>query len=110
MRTRVSKVTYGVFVDTRYNPSDPDHESRSHNAYDDVLSGEKWISQYFSIILPKVSRLLIPFLKSMLLKRNYRIRKFSRRRNSDGLIPGIQVQRLVFARRVFLFGVTVEIS
>ena len=33
VRTRVSKVTYGVFFSPEYDPSDPDHRSRSHNVY-----------------------------------------------------------------------------
>ena len=67
VRTRVSKVTYGVFVDTKYNPIAPDHRSRFHNVFTSI-SGIKQIGNFFDIILPKVS-LLIPFVKSMLLKK-----------------------------------------
>ena len=67
VRTRVSKVTYGVFVSTGYDPSVPDHRSRSHNVYT-CNSGVERIGDFFDIVLPKVS-FLIPFLKSMLLKK-----------------------------------------
>ena len=67
VRTRVSKVTYGVFAKDPYDPSDPDHRSRSHRV-NTSASGIECIGDVFSIILPKVS-LLIPFVKSMLLKK-----------------------------------------
>jgi hypothetical protein len=51
VRTRVSKVTYGTISATRYNPSDPDHRSRSHEAYNS-RTGYKRIPS-FSVILPK---------------------------------------------------------
>ena len=69
MRSRVSKITYGVFADRPYDPSDPDHESRSHDVYIDV-SGEKWIPQCFDIILPKVS-CLIPFFQKHVIKKEF---------------------------------------
>ena len=65
VRTRVSKVTYGVFGGILYNSSDRDHRSRSHKAYTSA-SGNKRIES-FHIILPRVS-CLIPFLKSMLFE------------------------------------------
>ena len=53
VRTRVSKVTYGSFGGIIYDPSDPDHRSRSHKVYS-LVSGEERISGAFDIILPKV--------------------------------------------------------
>ena len=63
VRTRVSKVTYGVFAKDPYDPSDPDHRSRSHRV-NTSASGIECIRDVFSIILPKVS-LLIHFLKNL---------------------------------------------
>ena len=69
VRTRVSKVTYGSFFTPRYNASDPDHRSRSHEVFIGV-SGEERINGAFDVILPKVS-CLITFLKSMFLTNFY---------------------------------------
>ena len=66
VRTRVSKVTYGVFGGIDYDSSAPDHRSRSDKVCT-YVNGSKRIS-IFDIILPKVS-CLISFLKSMLFKR-----------------------------------------
>jgi len=52
VRTRVSKVTYGVFSDIEYDSSVPDHGSKSHEVFVDV-SGTERISDFFDIILPK---------------------------------------------------------
>jgi len=52
VRTRVSKFTYGNFYSPKYNPSDPDHLSRSHNVCTSS-SGEELISEFFDIILPQ---------------------------------------------------------
>ena len=54
VRTRVSKVAYGSFYHAKYDPSDPDHISRSHKVHIDA-SGAKRIRGSFGIILPKVS-------------------------------------------------------
>ena len=109
VRTRVSKITYGNFCHIPYDASASDHRSRSHKVFISV-SGNKRISESFDIILPKVSY-LVPFLKSMFLKKNFlicRIPKFRRRRNSEGLISGSPILQLIFELAVFLFGVTVE--
>ena len=66
----------------------------------------------FSIILLKVS-CLFPFLKSLTVifkKFICRISKFPRRRNSDNLITGLQIVRLVYEFLSFLFGVRVKTS
>ena len=52
VETRVSKVTYGVFGVIKYDPSDPDHRSRSHNV-STAVSGDKRIAGFFKIVLPK---------------------------------------------------------
>jgi hypothetical protein len=112
VRTRVSKVTYGSFGHIRYDPSDPDHISLSHNVYT-AVSGIERINGYFDIILLKVSCVIPLFfsLKSMLfvIKIIGRIPKFRRQRNSEGLIPEYQVLQMIFDLLLFLFGVTVEI-
>jgi hypothetical protein len=59
-----SKFTFGTFCSIKYEPSEPDHRSRSHNVFTSV-SGEERIRNYFDIILPQVS-CLFPFFKSML--------------------------------------------
>ena len=69
VRTRVSKITYGAFLDPIFNPSDSGHRSRSHNVFI-CDSGEARIRDFFGIILPKVSCLIIIFLK-------YGIKKFA---------------------------------
>ena len=67
VRTRVAKVTYGVFHGIEYDASASDHRSRSHKVYIGTCGNER-IHDFFSIILPKVS-CLIPFLKSMLFEK-----------------------------------------
>jgi hypothetical protein len=52
VRTRVSKLTYGTFCSIMYDPSEPDHQPRSHNVYTDA-AGEERIKDSFDIILPK---------------------------------------------------------
>ena len=69
VRTRVSKVTYGVFIDIDYDPKDPEHRSRLQNMYVSA-SGIKRMRYSFDIILPKVN-CLIPFLESVLFKSLY---------------------------------------
>ena len=70
VRTRVSKVTYGSLSRVEYNPSDPDHRSRSHKVVTDA-SGVERILDHFDIILPKVSCLLNHF------PQKYGIKKFA---------------------------------
>ena len=95
VRTRVSKFTYGVFGDTVYDPSAPDHRLRSHKVFTSV-SGNERIGDFFDIILPKVS-CLISFLQCMLLKAFIcRIPKFQRRRNSENLFPRHQILYALF--------------
>ena len=53
VRTRVSKFTYGTFCDIDFDPADPDHKRRLHNTWTD-LAGDKCITDFFDIILPKV--------------------------------------------------------
>ena len=109
VRTRVSKFTYGTFCRLPYDSNDPDHKSRSDKVITSV-SGNKWISESFSIILPKVSCLIL-FLE-IFIKRIYfvRIPKFRRRRNSENHISGNQVLQLVFDLVLIIFGATVEMS
>ncbi|KAH6897924.1 hypothetical protein BKA70DRAFT_745447 [Coprinopsis sp. MPI-PUGE-AT-0042] len=52
VRTRVSKVTYGQFSNTRFNPNDPEHLKRGKDMYTS-LSGHVNIKNNFSILLPK---------------------------------------------------------
>jgi hypothetical protein len=52
VRTRVSKFTYGTFCRIIYDPSDPDHQSRSHNVVTNA-TGEVRIDDFFDIILPQ---------------------------------------------------------
>ena len=54
VKTRVSKVTYGSFCHIPYDPRAPDHILRSHNVFIGV-SGAERITNFFDIILPKVS-------------------------------------------------------
>ena len=108
--TRVSKVTYGIFVDIHYDPNDPDHRSRSHNVFT-CNSGIEVIPDFFYIVLPKVS-FLIPFTKSELLKKAFicRIPKFRRWRNSENLMVPSQILYFLSDLLIRPFGVTVEIS
>jgi len=53
VRTRVSKVTYGSFLDSLYDPSDLDHKSRSHKVYTGVCGREYIRGMNFETILPK---------------------------------------------------------
>ena len=110
VRTRVSKFTYGCMSGKRYDPSNPDHRSRSHSVRTD-FDGEERLRNFFTIILPKVSG-LISFLESMLLKKLFifRIPKFRRRRNSDSLVAGIQILQAIYELLEVMFGVTVETS
>ena len=110
MRTRVSKVTYGNFCHIAYDPKFPDHKARAHKVFISV-SGNKRISESFDVILPKVS-----FLENNTDDNNFlfyflldRIRKLRSRRNSDDLILGNRVLRLILNLEVFLFGVIVEV-
>ncbi|KJA20618.1 hypothetical protein HYPSUDRAFT_166744 [Hypholoma sublateritium FD-334 SS-4] len=52
VRTRVSKLTYGTFCRTLYNPSLPEHRERSAKSFI-TPSGERRIDGAFDIILPK---------------------------------------------------------
>ena len=61
VRTRVSKFTYGSFIHVAYDPSNPDHQYRSHRVFISA-SGARRLLGSFSIILPKVSCFL-PLLK-----------------------------------------------
>ena len=121
MRTRVSKVTYGNFCHIAYDPKFPDHKARAHKVFISV-SGNKRISESFDVILPKVSFCsYFPFSSSSKLvyrtnDNNFlfyfgggRIRKLRSRRNSDDLILGNRVLRLILNLEVFLFGVIVEV-
>jgi len=72
VRTRVSKVTFGVNGNIRYNPNDPDHQSRSHKAYTCRTSGDKRIP-VFSIILPKNTQVS----ETKEFRKTYRHRSFS---------------------------------
>ena len=110
VRTRVSKVTYGVFINTRYHSDAPDHRSRSHNVYTSA-SGIKKIRNSFDIILPKVS-FFIHFFKSVLLVKPFtcRIPNFRRQRNSEQLFLGLQILQFISDLVECLFGVTVETS
>jgi hypothetical protein len=53
VRTRISKFTYGTFSTTLFDPADPDHQQRLHNAYTDY-EGDRVIPDSFDVILPKV--------------------------------------------------------
>ncbi|KAF8805180.1 hypothetical protein BYT27DRAFT_7192857 [Phlegmacium glaucopus] len=52
MKNRVSNITYGNFCHIPYDPTAPDHRARSHKVFTSV-SGNKRISDFFDIILPK---------------------------------------------------------
>ena len=66
VRTRVSKVTYGHFCNIEYDPNSPDHKLRSDMVFTHH-SGAKGLTDFFDIILPKVSYFfVIPFLKCVL--------------------------------------------
>ena len=111
MRTRVSKFTYGSFCAIPYDPSAPDHRSRSKNVFT-AVSGTKRITGSFNIILPKVSCLILFFRST-----NYfftlfiwRIPKFRRRRNSGKVFALLQILQLFSELLIFLYGVTVEMS
>jgi len=52
VRTRVSKFTYGSFIHVAYDPSNPDHQYRSHRVFISA-SGARRLLGSFSIILPK---------------------------------------------------------
>ena len=58
VRTRVSKFTYGSFIHVAYDPSNPDHQYRSHRVFVSA-SGARRLLGSFSIILPKVSVLSV---------------------------------------------------
>ncbi|KAF9552654.1 hypothetical protein CPC08DRAFT_265608 [Agrocybe pediades] len=49
---RVSKVAYGIDIQTRYEATNPEHRRRAHTIYEDE-DGEIKIKGLFSIILPK---------------------------------------------------------
>ena len=67
VRTRVSKLTYGIFGDIEYNPRAADLRSRSHKVFTS-FSGTERIGDFFDIILPKVSGLITQaFLKNTYL-------------------------------------------
>lgn len=53
VRTRVSKLTYGVFCNVLYDPNDPDHRKRSSQTYT-LASGHTYLDNYFDVLLPKV--------------------------------------------------------
>ena len=116
MRTRVSKVTYGNFCHIAYDPKYPDHKARAHKVFISV-SGNKRISESFDVILPKVSFPLFSssskvcssnLIFNLIIFFFGRIRKLRSRRNSDDLILGNRVLRLILNLEVFLFGVIVE--
>ena len=109
VRTRVSKITYGSFCHIPYNPYDPEHQSRSYNAFIDV-SGDRKIGGVFDIILPKVSCVILPQKYVIFFKKKSRIPKFRRRKNSDNLIPLVQILLISDSTLMILFGVTVETS
>ncbi|KAF9047780.1 hypothetical protein BJ165DRAFT_1468128 [Panaeolus papilionaceus] len=50
VNTRVSKITYGSRGSIDYNPNNPEHVKRQHNAYV-AVSGEKRINDVFYVIL-----------------------------------------------------------
>lgn len=54
VNTRVSKITYGSRGSIDYNPNNPEHVKRQHNAYV-AVSGEKRINDVFYVILATVS-------------------------------------------------------
>ena len=54
VQTRVTKFTYGIFCGTPFNPADLDHQQRRHMTFVDG-SGTRCISNFFHVILPKVS-------------------------------------------------------
>lgn len=72
VQSRVSKITYGVFCSTLYDPNKADHLERS-STISIFPSGRKYISSGFDVILPKVLYLTISFA---LLARVYRIRVY----------------------------------
>jgi len=61
VRTRVSKVTFGMFCNETFDSSQADHRERESRAYV-AVSGIKRLPDFFVIILPKV-RLFSPSRK-----------------------------------------------
>ena len=106
--TRVSKYTYGSFCAIPYNPSAPDHRSRSRNVFA-AVSGDKRIDGFFDIIIPKVSCLTILPQKVWFFK-ICRVPKFRRQKNSGKLSALLQILQLFSEFLISLFGVTVVIS
>jgi len=53
VRTRVSKVTFGMFCNETFDSSQEDHRERESRAYV-AVSGIKRLPDFFAIILPKV--------------------------------------------------------
>ena len=54
VHSRVSKLTYGVFCNTLYEPSLPDHREREGKKIT-TIAGELRIPNFFGIILKKAS-------------------------------------------------------
>ena len=61
VKTRVSKVTIGVFGNPIYDSKNPEHVKRKESTYI-ASSGEKRVTGYFCIILPKVNEQLSSLL------------------------------------------------
>ena len=53
VKARISKFTYGVSCKRPYNPEDPSHVKRSHEAMEGP-DGRRYLRRGFDIILPRV--------------------------------------------------------
>lgn len=55
VRTRVSKLAYGMAIQVQYNPSDPEHMLRAQNVYYSEVTEKSYLNGIFATILSKVS-------------------------------------------------------
>jgi hypothetical protein len=82
VRSRISKITYGVLSEVIYNPQNADHVKRSSICYTSD-SGYRRIPAGFDAILPKVLNLTISFalLGQGYRMSFYRIHRLTRRKS-----------------------------
>ena len=92
VRTRVSKMTYGMFCNLIFDPHNPDHVKRDYKSLH-AVSGAKLVPDAFYIILPKVRSIVSTVSDSpKLIFGLSRIRKYPRRQSSG--VPFSEKRRI----------------